>query len=52
MEKDKLSRDSVGQLKEVIDKCEYSRYSPDSDVIAADDTYRKAENVIKAIENK
>jgi len=52
LEKNKLEPALIERLKEVIGKCEYSRYSPDSDISAADDMYQKAEKIIKEIENK
>jgi len=48
----KLDKDLIDELQEVIGKCEYSRYSPDSDMSTADEIYRKAEQIIKSIENK
>ena len=48
----KLDKDLINELQEVIGKCEYSRYSPDSDMSTADEIYRKAEQIIKSIENK
>ena len=48
----KLAKDILEELQEVIKKCEYARYSPDSDISTADDIYRKAEKIIKTIENK
>jgi hypothetical protein len=52
LEKNKLEPAIIDRLKEVIGKCEYSRYSPDSDISTADDMYQKAEKIIKEIENK
>lgn len=52
LEKNKLDPALIDRLKEVIEKCEYSRYSPDSDISTADDIYQKAEKIIKEIENK
>lgn len=46
----KLDNELIDELNEVIDKCEYARYSPDSDITAAEEIYRKAEKVIKTIE--
>ncbi|MBS0010610.1 MAG: protein BatD [Bacteroidales bacterium] len=48
----KLDKDLIAELEDLINQCEYSRYSPDSDIVAADDTYRKAEMIIKSIEKK
>ncbi len=48
----KFDDDLIGDLKEVINKCEYSRYSPDSDISTADEIYRKAEKSIKKLENR
>ncbi len=52
LEKNKLAHETIDELKEVISKCEYSRYSPDSDISTADEIYRKGEKIIKDIENK
>ncbi|MEA1887603.1 MAG: protein BatD, partial [Bacteroidota bacterium] len=52
LEKNKLDKNLINELQEVIGKCEYSRYSPDSDLSTADDIYGKAERIIKSIENK
>ncbi|MDT8401713.1 MAG: BatD family protein [Bacteroidales bacterium] len=52
MSKNKLDSETVADLQEVISKCEYSKYSPDSDISTADEVYRKAEKIIKDIENK
>lgn len=41
-----------GELQDVITKCEYSRYSPDTDIATADEIYKKAEEIIKSIEKK
>ncbi len=41
-----------GELQDVIAKCEYSKYSPDTDISTADEIYKKAERIIKTIENK
>ncbi|MCF8222738.1 MAG: BatD family protein [Bacteroidales bacterium] len=46
----KLDNELIDEVNEVIDKCEYARYSPDSDITAAEEIYRKAEKVIKTIE--
>lgn len=48
----KLGNELIDELNEVIDKCEYARYSPDTDITAAEEIYRKAEKVIKTIEKK
>ena len=52
LEKNKLAQETIDELKEVISKCEYSRYSPDSDISTADEIYRKGEKIIKDIEKK
>ncbi len=52
LERNKLDKELIKELKEVIGKCEYSRYSPDSDISTADEIYRKSEKIIKVIENK
>jgi len=52
LDKNKPDSDTVADLHEVISKCEYSKYSPDSDISTADEIYRKAEKIIKDIENK
>ncbi|MBN1388169.1 MAG: protein BatD [Bacteroidales bacterium] len=52
LERNKLDKNIIDELREVIGKCEYSRFSPDSDMTTADEIYRKAEQIIKAIENK
>ncbi len=52
LEQNKLEKELIDELQEVIGKCEYSRYSPDSDISTADEIYRKSEQIIKVIENK
>ncbi len=52
LERNKLDKELIEELREVIGKCEYSRYSPDSDISTADEIYRKSEQIIKVIENK
>ncbi|MDZ7738482.1 MAG: BatD family protein [Bacteroidales bacterium] len=52
MIRNKYSTDISGELQDVIAKCEYSKYSPDTDISTADDIYKKAEEIIKIIENK
>jgi len=52
LERNKLDKELIDELQEVIGKCEYSRYSPDSDISTADEIYRKSEQIIKVIENK
>ena len=52
LERNKLDKNVIDELQEVIGKCEYSRFSPDSDISTADEIYRKAEQIIKVIENK
>jgi hypothetical protein len=52
LEKNKLEPALINRLKEVIEKCEYSRYSPDPDISTADEMYQKTEKIIKEIENK
>ncbi len=52
LQKNKLDKNLIDELEEVIGKCEYSRYSPDSDLSTADEVYGKAERIIKSIENK
>ena len=51
LEKNKLDEEIIKDLNHVINKCEYSRYSPDSELSTADDVYKKAEIIIKNIEN-
>lgn len=48
----KLEKELIDELQEVIGKCEYSRYSPDADMSTADEIYLNAEQIIKRIENK
>lgn len=52
MIKNKYSAGISDELQDIIAKCEYSRYSPDTDIATADEIYRKAEEIIKSIENK
>ncbi|HKL67093.1 MAG TPA: BatD family protein, partial [Bacteroidales bacterium] len=50
LKKGKVDNELIEELNEVIDKCEYARYSPDADITVAEEIYRKAEKVIKTIE--
>lgn len=52
MIKNKYSAGISDELQDIIAKCEYSRYSPDTDIATADEIYRKAEEIIKSIEKK
>ena len=46
-----VSADHVAGLTELLDACEYARYSPDSDHEAMDARYQSALDVIASIEN-
>ncbi|MGM0463447.1 MAG: BatD family protein [Bacteroidota bacterium] len=52
MIRDKYGTEISDELQDVIAKCEYSRYSPDTDIATADEVYKKAEEIIKSIEKK
>ncbi|MFP4488943.1 MAG: BatD family protein [Bacteroidales bacterium] len=52
MIRDKYDEEISDELQDVIAKCEYSRYSPDTDISTADEIYKKAEEIIKSIEKK
>ena len=52
LSENKLDNEIIEELQDVISKCEYSKYSPASDISTADEIYGKAERIIRNIENK